>query len=136
MNKVNSWYNCFIISILYFNNINSHIPSNGEYEQIFFFLDLWCECLDHGNTYRKPQAIKTWSYISQSWWMATSRKQLPHQKGKGTLWNRRQKCFKTQRIRESAVRFCLLIISEAIKSYRYDCLNLRWTKTTSGDILN
>lgn len=43
-------------------------------------------------------------------------------KAQGTLWKKRQKDYKIQRIKKFPLRLCLLVISKAIlrKSYKHD----------------
>lgn len=55
-------------------------------------------------------------------------------KAQGILLKKSQKDYKYKRIRECVVRPSLLVMSETtpIISYQYDCLNLSWTKKTTG----
>lgn len=60
----------------------------------------------------------------------------PALKVRETLWKKGQKDCKNQKIREFAVRFCPLIMSQAIliKSLQHHCLNISWTRMTLMDM--
>ena len=66
------------------------------------------------------------------------RQNIATPKAQGTLWKKRQKGNMTQRIREFAVRLCLLATSEAtpIKSHQHYCPNMSWTRRTSKSMPN
>ena len=51
-------------------------------------------------------------------------------------WKRRQKDGKSQRIREFALRLCLLVISEAryVKYHHHECENVSRTRTPAIDM--
>lgn len=83
-----------------------------------------------GDYYRKPQPIELQKCEAQS-------QRIYLQKNSSTHGSGAWKDHKHQMIREFAAQSCLLGMSEStpMKYHKHDCLHMRWTKTTSINML-
>lgn len=119
------------------NKLNQHVPNDSLWT---FFLVPTDKCslplsprkllLATNGDHRKPQPIKMQSCGVQSQWIHLQNILIPE--SQGTLMKRGHKDCKSQRvrIREFALRLCLLVTPEAIpmRSQQHDCPNVSWTR--------